>query len=179
MKSKIFGLGLSRTGTTTLNTILRECGYNMIHYPNDNELYSMNNDGATDTPVTAVYKELDKMFPNSKFIYTIRDKEEWMESIGPYLERKRNWNMDQRHIDIRNKIYGAPFFEEKKYSDAYDFWLKDITDYFKNRPNDLLILNIVNDIDKPQKLFDFLGIKAKAPEKFPHKNFLKNHSKIK
>jgi len=102
-----------------------------------------------------------------------------MESIGPYLERKRNWNMDQRHIDIRNKIYGAPFFEEKKYSDAYDFWLKDITDYFKNRPNDLLILNIVNDIDKPQKLFDFLGIKAKAPEKFPHKNFLKNHSKIK
>jgi hypothetical protein len=42
-----------------------------------------------------------------------------------------------------------------------------------------LILNIVNDIDKPQKLFDFLGIKSKAPEKFPHKNFLKNHSKIK
>jgi len=30
MKSKIFGIGLSRTGTTSLNNFLRELGYNVI-----------------------------------------------------------------------------------------------------------------------------------------------------
>lgn len=173
MKSKIFGLGLSRTGTTTLNTILKQHGYNMVHYPTNAELYSMNNDGATDIPVTVVYKDLDKKFPNSKFIYTIRDKDEWLASMGPYLERKRTWNQSSKQVDVRIQTYGAPFFEMDKYSKAYDFWLNDITEYFKNRPNDLLILNIVNEVDKPQKLFDFLGIKTKAPEKFPHENKLK------
>lgn len=173
MKAKIFGLGLSRTGTTTLNAILKQYGYNMIHYPTNEELYSLNNDGCTDIPATVVYKDLDKKFPNSKFIYTTRDKDEWLKSMGPYLERKKTWNQSSTQVNLRIETYGAPFFEYDKYSAAYDYWLKDITEYFKNRPNDLLILNIVNGIDKPQKLFDFLGINKKAPDEFPHENKLK------
>ena len=48
MKSKIWGLGLSRTGTTTLSYVLNAMGYRHIHYPTYNEMMSMNNDGASD-----------------------------------------------------------------------------------------------------------------------------------
>ena len=80
---KIFGLGLSRTGTTTLAETLKLVGYDVIHYPSHNQLFSENNNGATDIPVIPHYKELDKRFPNSKFVYTIRDKQEWLNRMGP------------------------------------------------------------------------------------------------
>lgn len=171
MKAKIWGLGLSRTGTTTLTYVLNEVGYNHIHYPSDEQMLDFNNDGCSDIPVIPVYKELDKKFPNSKFILTTRNKKNWLNSMGPYLERKRNWNQAGRQVDIRRAVYKEPFFEYNIYSKVYDDHEKDIKEYFKNRPKDLLILNIVDGIDKPQKLFDFLGIDAEMKE-FPHKNKL-------
>lgn len=30
---KIFGIGLSRTGTTSLKQVLEDFGFNIIHYP--------------------------------------------------------------------------------------------------------------------------------------------------
>ena len=78
MKAKIWCLGLSRTGTTTLSEVLNRVGYRHIHYPTDEQMLDMNNDGCGDIPVIPVYKELDRRFPNSKFIYTIRDKESWL-----------------------------------------------------------------------------------------------------
>ena len=38
MKAKIWGLGLSRTGTTTLTHVLNQVGYNHIHYPSDDDM---------------------------------------------------------------------------------------------------------------------------------------------
>jgi len=172
MKSKIWGLGLSRTGTTTLTFVLNEIGFTHIHYPTDDEMMSFANDGASDIPVIPKYKKLDTMFPNSKFILTTRNKDKWLASMEPYLERKRNWNQSNRQINIRKQVYKEPFFDYNIYSKVYDDHEKNVREYFKNRPNDLLILNIVDGIDKPQKLFDFLGI-DRTMEEFPHKNELK------
>lgn len=167
---KIFGLGLSRTGTTTLAETLKLVGYNVIHYPSHNQLFSENNNGATDIPVIPHYKELDKRFPNSKFVYTIRDKQEWLNRMGPYLERKRSWGQTTQK-DLRTQIYGAPFFELEKYTEAWDKHDKDVKDYFANRPNDLLVINILGG-DKPKKLYDFLGL-DNPPNEFGHWNKLK------
>jgi len=170
MKAKIWCLGLSRTGTTTLTEVLKKAGYNHIHYPTDEQMYDMNNDGCGDIPVIPVYQDLDKKFPNSKFIYTVRDKESWLRSMHPYLERKKKWNQGQRQIDIRKTVYGDPFFVYTLYSNAYDRWDREFREYFKYRPDDFLVLDILNG-DKPQKLFDFLGSSYKL-DSFPHYNKL-------
>ena len=172
MKSKIWGLGLSRTGTTTLSYVLNEMGYRHIHYPTYDEMMSINNDGASDIPVIPIYKELDQKFPNSKFIYTTRDKQAWLASMGPYLERKKTWNQLSCQVQTRIKVYNQPFFDYNIYSKAYDDHDKDVKEYFKNRPKDLLILNILSG-DKPQKLYDFLGSSLIPSDVFPHKNKLK------
>jgi len=172
MKSKIWGLGLSRTGTSTLTYVLNEVGYNHIHYPTDDEMLSFNNDGASDIPVIPKFKKLDTMFPNSKFILTTRDKEKWLQSMSTYLARKVNWNQSTRTLNIRELVYGDVWFNYSVYERSFDNHEKNIREYFKKRPNDLLVLNIVDGIDKPQKLFDFLGIN-KTMEEFPHRNYLK------
>jgi hypothetical protein len=172
MKSKIWGLGLSRTGTTTLTYLLNQIGYNHIHYPTDDEMMSFNNDGASDIPVIPKYKKLDAQFPNSKFILTTRDKEKWLKSMSTYLERKRNWNQSTRQVNIRIDVYKEPFFVYEVYDRVFDEHERKVKEYFKNRPETLLILNIVDGVDKPQKLLDFLGVDAKMDE-FPHRNELK------
>lgn len=172
MKSKIWGLGLSRTGTTTLTYLLNQIGYNHVHYPTDDEMMSFNNDGASDIPVIPKYKKLDAQFPNSKFILTTRDKEKWLKSMSTYLERKRNWNQSTRQVNIRIDVYKEPFFVYEVYDRVFDEHERKVKEYFKNRPESLLILNIVDGVDKPQKLFDFLGVDAKMDE-FPHRNELK------
>tara|TARA_B100000900_G_scaffold416048_1_gene448714 strand:- start:149 stop:688 length:540 start_codon:yes stop_codon:yes gene_type:complete len=170
MKAKIWCLGLSRTGTSTFTEILNQAGYNHIHYPTPEDMYSMGNDGCGDIPVIPAYQDLDAKFPNSKFVYTIRDKNAWLKSMEPYLERKRKWKQGQRQIEVRVNVYGDPFFDYKLYSEAYDFWENEFTKYFKNRPNDFLVLDIIGG-DKPKKLFDFLE-KDNYPEEFPHYNKL-------
>lgn len=178
MKPKVWCLGLSRTGTSTLTEILNSVGFNHIHYASNWDMFNGINDGAGDIPVIPVYKELDKRFPNSKFVYTIRDKDSWLKSMEPYLERKRKWfeegKQNSHQINIRKMVYKDPFFDYNTYSKAYDDHDKDIKEYFKNRPWDLLILDIIGG-DKPQKLFDFLNIRNyECPDEFPHYNKLVN-----
>lgn len=168
-KQKIFGLGLSRTGTTSLTIALKNARYNIIHYPTQQELFSSSNDGATDIPVTIAYKELDKKFPGSKFVYTIRDKEEWIEALRRYINRKSSTRVSESSKAIRRATYGTWTFNDDEwelYSNSYDFWLNDITQYFKDRPSDFIILNIVNRQDNPSKLYNFLNIKKTPPARF-------------
>lgn len=171
MKSKIFGLGLSRTGTTSLNNFLIELGYNVIHYPTPEQLFDFNNDGATDIPVIPVYKQLDQRFPNSKFILTIRDKQQWLESIIPYLERKRNWNQGSRQVSAREAVYGVAFPNKEQASMAWDKHHYDVEEYFHNRKNDIITINIING-ESTERLLNFLG-KQSTITKYPHDNILK------
>lgn len=172
MKSKIFGIGLSRTGTTSLNNFLRELGYNVIHYPYEQDLWAFNNDGGTDITVTNNYKELDRRFPNSKFIHTTRNKEEWLDSIVPYLERKRSWNMGSWAIDNKTKLYGTPFPDRDQASKAWDKHGYDVYKYFENRPKDYIKIDIVGG-DSPKELLKFLGKPENLVKSFPHDNKLK------
>lgn len=168
---KIFGIGLSRTGTTTLSKTLKMTGFNVIHYPSESDLYSFGNNGACDIPVIPNYKHMTAFWPDAKFIYTTRDKEEWLDSIVPYFERKRQWNQSGRQVDIRTKVYGTPFPNREEASIAYDKHDIDVRHFF-DRDENFLELNIIGG-DKPKKLFDFLGV-ANILNEFPHENKLKD-----
>jgi len=166
---KIFGIGLSRTGTTSLSNALKQVGIDIIHYPTKSKLYDKNSRGACDIPVAAQYKDLDKKFANSKFVYTVRNKEDWLNSIEKYLERKKNATLGEWQRENRIKIYGQVEFDRKIFSEKYDEHDESIRQYFKERKNDLLILNIC-DGDEWMKLATFLDIDNDSISKFPHSN---------
>jgi len=172
MKSKIFGIGLSRTGTTSLNNFLLKIGYNVIHYPRQEQLYEFSNDGATDISVIPYYKDLDRLFPNSKFILTTRDKNQWLDSIAPYLERKRAWQQARWQVKLREDIYGTSFPNRDQAARAWDKHGYDVYKYFENRPNDLITIDIVGG-DSPKELLKFLGKPENLVKSFPHDNKLK------
>lgn len=166
---KIFGIGLSRTGTTSLAETLKQFGINIVHYPSEDALYSVHNDGACDIPAAAHFVELDKKFPNSKFIYTVRDKDDWLHSMERYLERKKERVIGGWMRENRIKIYGQLEFDKDIFSKKYDEHNKKIREYFKSRKGDLLILNICTGKDM-EHLFKFIGIDNPHMKRFPHAN---------
>jgi hypothetical protein len=136
-----------------------------------------------------LYKELDSNFPNSKFILTIRDDEEqWYnslikfhaklfsedgESIPTLLElenaiyRYKGWALDM--LKYNCDYPRVPLYEKEKYTQSYLKHIDEVTHYFKDRPNDLLILN-VSEENSYQKLASFLGIKVNRNANFPWEN---------
>ncbi len=161
-KTKVFGIGLSQTGTQSLAQALTMLGFNVIHSPDDEvtlrELMIGNYnfsilkdfDGITDITVTPFYAQLDKLFPDSKFILTVRDKESWLRSLKAQWSIKgvfndslssNETNMQRRRM-LRVAAYGTYAFNEERLSYVYDLHYKNVIEYFKERPESLLIINI-------------------------------------
>ncbi len=67
MRNKVFGIGLSKTGTKSLVKALKILGYKSVHYPRNLNVLK-NYDAAADISVAHAFKELDKKYPKSKFI---------------------------------------------------------------------------------------------------------------
>ncbi len=89
---KIFGIGLSRTATSSLNESLEMLGYNTAHWMNsaaENKIIDwtelLSHDALSDTPVSFMFELLHYAFPNSHFIYTYRDIEKWDHSITSHF----------------------------------------------------------------------------------------------
>jgi hypothetical protein len=166
-KSKIFGLGLSRTGTKSLTSALTVLGYRISHYPNDRttlkELQSaiyqfsilQDYDGITDITVAPFYAQLDTLYPNSKFILTVRDQVSWLRSLQKHwlyefeLLDKNNgiYPLDyESHVEITNflkvAVFGCCDFNPIRMAYVYDLHCQNVINYFRDRPQDLLVLNI-------------------------------------
>ena len=107
--NKIFCIGYNKTGTTTLETVLRLYGYNMPNQlqqeirlsklafsTNYFELTSFcsNYDAFQDMPFSQglTFVAADAIFPNSKFILSERTAESWYKSICKF--HKQRFNLD-------------------------------------------------------------------------------------
>jgi len=163
---KIFGVGLSRTGTTSLAKAISQLGFSTIHYPGLVALMEGHWCAAFDLPVVINYKELDERFPNAKFIYTVREKDSWLDSMAEYIPQHGIASPVQR--DNRIRVYGQYKFDRDTYSAAYDRHHADVVSYFKDRPNDLLVMNICEG-DGWGSLLTFLNIERNIAE-FPNEH---------
>jgi hypothetical protein len=193
---KVFGIGLSRTGTKSLTSALRILGLQTVHYPDDEttlrELVQGNYkfslleqfDAITDITVSAFYPQLDRLYPHSKFILTLRDKEEWLDSLERHWQGRPAFSDEQEnphhatHMHIRrllrSAVYGCYEFNADRMAYVYDAHVRSVLDYFRDRPQDLLVLNIC-DGEGWEKLCPFLG-KSLVPTPFP---FIKKQSALK
>lgn len=199
---KVFCIGFNKTGTTSLSQIFwnnnfsvapqEPFEYNLESYFYKNYSTYINmikDDYYSDTLFQDVpfalpdfYKTLDKEFPNSKFILTIRDNEdEWYNSLIRFY--KSGFLFFNQPKIISGYVYeGIVFkyltkalnspkthpYDEISLKNSYLNHIKDVKTYFKDRKDDLLVINL-KDKDVIFKLEHFLDIKFNNKE-IPHLN---------
>lgn len=177
--SKVIVIGLQRTGTTSMGQALLDLGYDVVggNRKLENYLYSGQKDKVLayadkfdayqDLPWIFLYKELDKKYPNSKFILTKRDEQSWIRSMVNHFG----------DIDtiLKKWAYGAgyPKNNENLYLEVFRRHYKEVDAYFKGREDDILIIEVGKD-QNWAKLCSFLN-KPIPKKKFPFEN--KHHNK--
>jgi len=168
--SKIFGIGLPRTGTASLSESLTILGYNTRHYPK--YLDRANRfEALVDTPICNCYIELDEKYPDSKFILTVREVYGWLMSCEKAARRFRWASMKpnarcgsevyQSHVDL----FGSLAYDRDKFIDGYARHLTKVLSHFEGR-DDLLVFDVRSGWGP---LCAFLG-KTIPKEPFPHRN---------
>jgi hypothetical protein len=190
---KVFGIGLSRTGTTSLNDALKILGYNSKHFNSGSrictwpELFLL--DATVDTPVSARFESLYYTFPNSKFVYTVRDVSEWIDSmedfygvkdpskLGDEWEKEKFWgteSLKKPGWSLRNgvqlsMIQKSLYANHKNWRNAYQEFDRRVKHFFSDKEENVMLeLNIANG-EGWEKLCPFLGCEI-PNQSFPHTN---------
>lgn len=167
---KVFGIGLSRTGTTSLSAALEMLGYRTVHYPIHREQIERA-DAATDASVAYQFEELDRNYPGSKFILTLREEESWLDSCDRFFRQSLSLKLqlpEYRAVVEKSRvaIYGTMTFDREVFRAAYRNHNLNVRSYFRHRPNDLLEFQLG---DGWPRLCTFLNREIpKAP--YPHEN---------
>lgn len=164
---KIFGIGLSKTGTSSLAHALEILGYRTKDYPGiqryqpgdvscvDPTLLERY-DALTDTPIPSFYRELDEAYPGAKFILTVRDMDGWLLSCKKQFTENLARAQNEAHTALFMDLYGCTVFDETKFRTGYERFVQGVMAYFKDRPKDLLVLNVTAG-EGWDKLCPFLG----------------------
>lgn len=187
-RPKVFGLGLSRTGTRSLTAALHVLGWDTVHYPTDAASFEAMSrgdgafpllsqyDGLTDITTIPFVHELDARFPRSKFILTTREEKGWLASCAnhwsgrspfePIEDEEHRVHMEIRRF-LRAAVYGCYDFSPERFARVRNEHHAAMRGYFAKRPGDFLELDVTVG-DGWQKLAPFLGVPI--PEHpFPHK----------
>lgn len=157
--NKIFEIGVMKTGTTSLGKAYEILGYRHCGWTSNlHDYFQKSNknthvyqklfkhidkyDAFEDGPWHELdYKKLDTQYPNSKFILLERDDASWIKSMESHTSPKYNVNeINKKYLNYdwlsnRNKVIKEKI---KWKNDKYN----NVKQYFKDRPNDLLCMNI-------------------------------------
>lgn len=180
-KRKVFGIGLSKTATTSLSSALEMLGYKTKHFPirmikyEDEKLkirpkYAERYDALTDLPIARFYRQLYRHFPDARFILTLRDIDGWLDSCRRHfwpgqIMKGNNW-INKLHKDV----YNAIDFDKTEYKQAYYEHKHEVLDFFEDKRDQLLVMDIT-DGDRWKTLCDFLD-EPVPTEEFPKKDCL-------
>jgi len=214
LNSKIFCIGANKTGTTTIEAVFKGLNFRVPNQQ-DQELsivdplregnflllknYCDHYDAFQDAPFSHEHNYIifDVLFPNSKFILTIRDEQEWFESVLRFHKKvfkfrfkrqatesffkeknlylKHNYIYEsQRRIVMRFESEQLFFdwkglYNRKKRINSYRLRNEAIVRYFLDRPKQLLIIDVTKEIDT-SKIVDFLSLPKEDISLMPHKN---------
>jgi hypothetical protein len=181
--NKVFGIGLSRTGTFSLAYALGYLGIPTIHFPEDHTTFEQLRSGdfrlrildsyvgVCDTPVVPYYPQLDKTFPRSKFVLTVRaDTEAWLTSVENLWRNISDMEENPYTQFVNTAVYGTWGFSRSRFRWIYATHRGNVLRYFADRPGDLLELDICAG-EGWSKLAPFLGFDPPTVP-FPHRDIL-------
>lgn len=152
---KVFGLGLSKTGTSSLAEALKILGYQTVHNPTDNNTMQSvlhgqvactateENDAVCDIIFVRHFRELDYAFPHSQFILTVRDLDSWLLSCQKHWYHRDALLGHLANEDLVDfNVYGTTRFNKRMFTSTYEAHYRAVEEYFLERSRDFLILNI-------------------------------------
>ena len=149
----ILGIGLPRTGTTSLTKFLRNLGFSgenfcVIHDNRENDLVKIKEKSfLIDNSAYRNYKQ-KIIYSNrkTKFILTTRDKKSWKQSINRMKTKKLNIPKDLPDINL---------------------YYIEVIEFFKSKKliNRLLVIDL-NNINM-KKIFNFLEIENEMKIEYP------------
>lgn len=159
--TRIFGIGMHKTATTSLHTALRLLDIDSAHWKSAHwakaiwdEMHTWGTSltlekhhALCDFPITTLYEKLDKGYPGSKFILTIRNEDRWLQSVRNHWSHEHNlfrasWSHDPFTHKIHKAVYGTKGFDEAIFRERYRRHNSEVREYFKDRPNDLLVMDM-------------------------------------
>jgi hypothetical protein len=152
---------MHKTATTSLHAALGILGFKSGHWENAHWAKAIWNEmrecgrsktlerhyALSDLPIPLLFRELDCGYPGSKFILTIRDEGAWLDSVRKHWSHDHNpyrasWNGDPFTHRIHREVYGQKGFEEDLFIARYRRHNAEVRDYFKDRPQDLLVMDM-------------------------------------
>jgi hypothetical protein len=166
-RPRVFGIGLIKTGTSSLRTALELLGYNSLHGgPLETMTLVQRAIDRGEPMLTYIDPEFDAFadlfgathyfyladaqYPGSRFILTVRDLDDWLESR-------------RRHVLKNRQMRAAGQYQGDLLDVDLDAWTTEyerheavVRAYFANRPDDLLVFNVAGG-DGWQPLCEFLG----------------------
>lgn len=213
--NKIFCIGFNKTGTTTLEKVLKLYGLDLpnqfeqearISLPSLNGNYTKllefvaKYDAFQDLPFSQgeTYVACDALFPNSKFILTVREPELWFNSFVRFYSKifkvegcdllneelvreKFNYLFPDYMYEVTRKfltraeqdgntlVCWDKIFNRDYYIEKYLNRNKQIIEYFSGSTKRLLVIDLSAEVDTG-KICDFLDIPRKYSIKMPHEN---------
>jgi len=193
-KRKIFCIGRNKTGTTSMAEFFRQSGlivapqtpaelliddWKINRFDRIFKFVKFKGEVFQDIPFSLprTFIELDKQFPGSKFILTIRDNaDEWYQSLVNFHSKLLTGGKMPDKNDLMNATYNGKGWmwktnryvyntpEDDVYHKAtmlkhYDDYNRSVLEYFKNDPDKLLVINL-KETDVTNKIVEFTGIKT-------------------
>lgn len=183
---KLFGIGLSRTGTTSLHEALTRLGFLSAHWsdPLTGQMLGLDSaarlDAMTDIPTTDVMEELAARYPDALFIVTERPLESWLGSVTrlfrvghgvqdfaalrAMVEQPSQCPHGARWRAMHRRIYTR----HAGFAEAHAAHAGRVRACFADAPGRLLRLDLFSGQGWPE-LCGFLGL-PRPDEPFPHSN---------
>jgi hypothetical protein len=138
--NKVFGIGQHKTGTTTLESVFRLCGLTVGNQA-EGELAGFSArrgdfrrladhvakaDAFQDSPFAdgTVYAALDALFPDSRFILTVRDPRDWFRSLKSAAMKR--WGLGAEatptpaHLEADGYLFPTYVYEAHVYRHLLD-----------------------------------------------------------
>ena len=174
---KVFGIGMQRTATSSLNEALCTLGIRSFHGPYhllenlDCDAMYPGFSGFTDNPIPLLYRQLDERYPGSRFILTRRDEDAWLDSVEWLFKTgsvKFGWVRGDKEDRVHAALYGTTTFERMRFRQIYREHNAGVEAYFSDRPADLHVFDLEGNNDWPQ-LCRFLDVSI-PQEPFPFVN---------
>lgn len=198
---KVFGIGLTRTATTSLAVALDKLGYKTAHWRVGGKVTDLEDfyrfDAVTDTPCACRFEQLYRSFPNSKFILTERDIDAWESSViehfgcqnpkdlleSEYIEDKLSSESNSGFASLNTMrwvfIHTSLYAQYETWREAYKEHIRRANKFFDGaRSGQILRINVITEDDPWGKICSFLG--DEVPENpFPHKKSSRFHTNTK
>jgi len=162
---KIFIIGLPRTATTSVCAAMLELGFSTAHTAYTKQAMR-DAQVIADTPIFCDYQALDIAYPNAKFIYLSRELSSWLPSIRQLLERMyvNLQRTDGGSNPTLRRCYNEIFYpltldniaNDQFLIDCYQRHQQGIVNYFADRPQDLLTIDVSHG-NSFKQLLSFVG----------------------